>query len=225
MGMLGSISAALQKAGQNFQDNGGFNALAAAFDETPGAWQDFQSQRQKNAMLLQQQAALKSLMSQMGQPDRTTGTLNEMIGANNTRLPVEQQSPLATPHRAGLDWTNPETVNAFSNYIGAGGSAALPMGIAESMKPEDPKYMNTGEAVIRIGPDGQAAPIWQDAPKALPAPAGYRWQPNGNLLFIPGGPGDPKTVHDKSAAGWRPRVGRTGGVGGVGGLPPGYVSK
>ena len=103
--------------------------------------------------------ALSDLMAQIRGPDTMTPQVNELIGGANQRgarvgmAPMEMQ----TPRRAGLDYTDPTTRDAFMRFIMAGGKPELPQGIAESMQPENDYqlFQTRSGRVARVSKSGQ----------------------------------------------------------------------
>lgn len=61
---------------------------------------------------------------------------------------------------------------------------------AQSQNP----YMNAGDGKFFNWQTGQYTADLNAAPDTPTAPAGYKFQPDGNLGFIPGGPADPSTA-------------------------------
>lgn len=67
-------------------------------------------------------------------------------------------------------------------------------------------------------------------PTQQKAPAGYEWDENGDLAYIPGGPADPRFAGQLAGSKRAPRVGGRSGGGRRGGgavpaLPPGFVME
>lgn len=63
--------------------------------------------------------------------------------------------------------------------------------------PKDPKYFNTGQAVVSVGPDGKSRVLYRDPDRPNSGgqpPSGYRWKQDGSLERIPGGPADKPTA-------------------------------
>lgn len=111
----------------------------------------------------------------------------------------------------------PALMRARSQGVDIGGYADLiQMGM-----PQQPKLFNTSDAIISIDPGtGAARTLYSDAPKERPAPAGYRWE-GDRLVFIPGGPADPRTAGGLAGARRAPPRARVG-AGGMK-LPGGFV--
>jgi hypothetical protein len=111
-----------------------------------------QQQQQEDAQREQYGAALSDLMSQMRGPDTMTPQVNELIGGANTRGGQVGMAPMPmqTPRRAGLDYSDPATRDAFQRFIMAGGKPEFAQGIAESMQPEKPTTwtLSRGQRVV-----------------------------------------------------------------------------
>jgi hypothetical protein len=137
-------------------------------------------------------------------------------------LPAEQRAQVLQsqilPAMANLPGFDPEllsqirqtdlsdqTLDVFSQSLGAEAAKyelfEAPNGDRYAYDPQDP----TQNRLIYDAPDTPA-----------PAPTGYRWGPDGNMQFIPGGPADPGVVGTRAAAGRAPPRPRSGG-GGMGG--------
>jgi len=115
------------------------------------------AQRQQQA---QQQQALAALMAQMKPQDTRAPVMNSMIDANNQRMMgydggAAQQSGHVDVGKAGLDFSNPDTLKAFMGYASMpGANAQLPMAISQAMQP-DPvqmKSFNQDEDLYTIDP-------------------------------------------------------------------------
>ena len=167
MGMFGKIGSFVSNIGSNFQANGGFNGLAAALDQSPGAWQDFQDHRQKLAQQGQQQRAMAALMSRMRGPDTQTPVVNQMIDMNNQRMGAFQNG---MEHQQGrMDVTKPglpmdqETMSLLAKYGASGGNMQLPLAMSQMMQPEKMEIQNAGDGyIVGIDPQtGEAKPIYQ----------------------------------------------------------------
>jgi hypothetical protein len=183
---------------------------------------------QRRQQLAQQQqlgAAFTDLLGQMRGPDTMTPQVNELIGAANMRgaqigaAPIEMQ----TPRRAGLDYTDPATMDAFKRYIMAGGNAQLPQGIAETMQAPARKFVNLGSG--RYGFEYPETGDFEPAPmdalqqqrlqaeiEALEAQAGQR-QAQGQAAMI--NANRPRGAAPRAAGGG----GMSTGTGAVGYVP------
>jgi hypothetical protein len=111
-----------------------------------------QEAAQQNAQREQYGTALSDLMSQMSGPDTMTPQVNELIGGANMRGGQVGMAPMPmqTPRRAGLDYSDPATRDAFQRFIMAGGKPEFAQGIAESMQPEKPTTwtLSRGQRVV-----------------------------------------------------------------------------
>jgi hypothetical protein len=105
-----------------------------------------------------------------------------------------------------------QTLDVFGQSLGAAATEwklfETESGDRYAYNPQDP----TQQKLIYDAPD-----------MPDPAPQGYRWGPDGNMQFIPGGPADPRVVGTRAAAGRAPPRPRSGG-GGMGGAPAGGIS-
>ena len=152
------IGAALKDVGANLNGDPG-DALAA-----------YQAQRQKLAQEQQQQQAMAALMARMRGPDTQTPVVNQMIDMNNQRMGsfqngMEHQQGRMDVGRAGLDFSDPETIKALTGVMSAGGNPQLPLALSQMMQPEpppEPKFFNTRNAVVAVDPASmQARPIYE----------------------------------------------------------------
>jgi len=155
-----------------------------------------QEAAQQNAQREQYGAALSDLMSQMRGPDTMTPQVNELIGGANMRGGQVGMAPMPmqTPRRAGLDYTDPATRDAFQRFIMAGGKPEFAQGIAESMQPAPRKFVNVGGGrygyadpetgeVDFAAPDPLQQQLLQAQIAALQAQAGQR-QAQGQAAMI-----------------------------------------
>jgi hypothetical protein len=140
--------------------------------------------------------ALSDLMSQMRGPDTMTPQVNELIGGANMRGGQVGMAPMQmqTPRRAGLDYSDPATRDAFQRFIMAGGKPEFAQGIAESMQPAPRKFVNVGGGrygyadpetgeVDFAPPDPLQQQLLQAQIAALQAQAGQR-QAQGQAAII-----------------------------------------
>jgi hypothetical protein len=76
------------------------------------------------------------------------------------------------------------------------------LALYEASKPTAPKSpLEVGERSLLLDPVTYK-PLYQPAAKPREAPAGYRWNADQTeLQYIPGGPGDPRVVATRGAAG------------------------
>jgi hypothetical protein len=154
---------------------------------------------QRRQQLAQQQqlgAAFGDLMAQMRGPDTMTPQVNELIGGANMRGGQVGMAPMPmqTPRRAGLDYSDPATREAFQRFIMAGGKPEFAQGIAESMQPAPRKFVNVGGGrygyadpetgeVDFAPPDPLQQQLLQAQIAALQAQAGQR-QAQGQAAMI-----------------------------------------
>ena len=184
-----------------------------------------QQQQQEDAQREQYGAALSDLMSQMRGPDTMTPQVNELIGGANMRGGQVGMAPMQmqTPRRAGLDYSDPATRDAFQRFIMAGGKPDFVQGIAESMQPAPRKFVNVGGGrygyadpetgeVDFAPPDPLQQQLLQAQIAALQAQAGQR-QAQGQAAMI----------NANRPRGSAPGAGRGGAS--SSGLPPGYVVR
>lgn len=163
---------------------------------------------QRRQQLAQQQqlgAAFGDLLGQMRGPDTMTPQVNELIGAANTRgaqigmAPMEMQ----TPRRAGLDYTDPTTRDAFMRYMMAGGNMDTLGNISSAMQPEKrPTYtLSRGQRVVDEAGNTIAEGMpYEESPLVVPQ--------GGSVIF----PGQQRfgLTNPKTFAPARPSAGRTG---------------
>ena len=184
-----------------------------------------QQQQQEDAQREQYGTALSDLMSQMRGPDTMTPQVNELIGGANMRGGQVGMAPMPmqTPRRAGLDYSDPATRDAFQRFIMAGGKPEFAQGIAESMQPAPRKFVNVGGGrygyadpetgeVDFAPPDPLQQQLLQAQIAALQAQAGQR-QAQGQAAMI----------NANRPRGSAPGAGRGGAS--SSGLPPGYVVR
>ena len=226
MGIFGKIGAGLSQIGKYYTSpEGAQSALSILQDYGTGDsanYRALQAQRQKLAQAQQEQQALAALMGQMKPQDTQTPTINNMIDMNNQRMGgfdngAQFQSARQDVGKAGLDFSNPETLKAFAQYASMpGANAQLPLAISQMMQPEKPEFKtySADDDIYQVGPDGTPTLFRPGTPKMRDPGESMRWQigpdgkPTGNLEPIPGGKWDPKQVGIHAQAGWRPRVGR-----------------
>jgi hypothetical protein len=155
-----------------------------------------QEAAQQNAQREQYGTALSDLMAQMRGPDTMTPQVNELIGGANMRGGQVGMAPMQmqTPRRAGLDYSDPATRDAFQRFIMAGGKPEFAQGIAESMQPAPRKFVNVGGGrygyadpetgeVDFAPPDPLQQQLLQAQIAALQAQAGQR-QAQGQAAMI-----------------------------------------
>lgn len=70
--------------------------------------------------------------------------------------------------------------------------------IMDYQKANRPDTRITAQGIFQVGPDGQVTDVERFD---RPAPAGFMWDENGQLVPIPGGPADPDYIRRT----WRPR--------------------
>lgn len=145
--------------------------------------------------------ALSDLMAQMRGPDTMTPQVNELIGGANMRGGQVGMAPMQmqTPRRAGLDYSDPATRDAFQRFIMAGGKPDFVQGIAESMQPPKPTTytLSRGQRVVdEAGNVIAEGPEYEERPLVVP---------QGGSVFWPGqrAPGyvAPKTFAPKAPRG------------------------
>jgi hypothetical protein len=152
--------------------------------------------QQDDAQREQYGTALSDLMAQMRGPDTMTPQVNELIGGANMRGGQVGMAPMQmqTPRRAGLDYSDPATRDAFQRFIMAGGKPEFAQGIAESMQPAPRKFVNVGGGrygyadpetgeVDFAPPDPLQQQLLQAQIAALQAQAGQR-QAQGQAAMI-----------------------------------------
>jgi hypothetical protein len=139
-----------------------------------------QEAAQQNAQREQYGAALSDLMAQMRGPDTMTPQVNELIGGANMRGGQVGMAPMPmqTPRRAGLDYTDPATRDAFQRFIMAGGKPEFAQGIAESMQPAKPTTytLSRGQRVVdEAGNVIAEGPEYEERPLVVPQGGSVFW--------------------------------------------------
>lgn len=207
MPLLNKIGGALKRMGQYYTSPEGLQTVQAMLmdyaNPNAGAYAGLMRQRemamqrqQDDAQREQYGAALSDLMSQMRGPDTMTPQVNELIGGANMRGGQVGMAPMPmqTPRRAGLDYSDPATRDAFQRFIMAGGKPEFAQGIAESMQPAPRKFVNVGGGrygyadpetgeVDFAAPDPLQQQLLQAQIAALQAQAGQR-QAQGQAAMI-----------------------------------------
>ncbi len=236
MPLLNKIGGALKRMGQYYTSPEGLQTVQAMLmdyaNPNAGAYAGLMRQRemamqrqQDDAQREQFGTALSDLMAQMRGPDTMTPQVNELIGGANMRGGQVGMAPMQmqTPRRAGLDYTDPATRDAFQRFIMAGGKPEFAQGIAESMQPAPRKFVNVGGGrygyadpetgeVDFAPPDPLQQQLLQAQIAALQAQAGQR-QAQGQAAMI----------NANRPRGSAPGAGRGGAS--SSGLPPGYVVR
>jgi len=168
MPIFGKIGQALGQMGRFYTSPEGIQNLQATFQDMAnpggGAFQSLQERRMRLAQQQQQQQAIQGLLAQM-QPDTQTPQVNELIGGANMRGGQVGMAPMQmqTPRRAGLDYSDPATRDAFQRFIMAGGKPDFLQGIAESMQPPKMQTFNTRSGVVGVNPEtGEVQELYQD---------------------------------------------------------------
>jgi hypothetical protein len=133
--------------------------------------------------------AFTDLLGQMRGPDTMTPQVNELIGGANMRGGQVGMAPMPmqTPRRAGLDYADPATQDAFKRYMMAGGNAQTMQSIAESMQPEKRVTQKLGRGERLIDEAGNILA------EGVPYAENPLVVPEGGTLFWPGEPGQPLT--------------------------------
>jgi len=207
MPLLNKIGGALKRMGQYYTSPEGLQTVQAMLmdyaNPNAGAYAGLMRQRemamqrqQDDAQREQYGTALSDLMSQMRGPDTMTPQVNELIGGANMRGGQVGMAPMPmqTPRRAGLDYSDPATRDAFQRFIMAGGKPEFAQGIAESMQPAPRKFVNVGGGrygyadpetgeVDFAPPDPLQQQLLQAQIAALQAQAGQR-QAQGQAAMI-----------------------------------------
>jgi len=236
MPLLNKIGGALKRMGQYYTSPEGLQTVQAMLmdyaNPNAGAYAGLMRQRemamqrqQDDAQREQYGTALSDLMAQMRGPDTMTPQVNELIGGANMRGGQVGMAPMPmqTPRRAGLDYSDPATREAFQRFIMAGGKPEFAQGIAESMQPAPRKFVNVGGGrygyadpetgeVDFAPPDPLQQQLLQAQIAALQAQAGQR-QAQGQAAMI----------NANRPRGSAPGAGRGGAS--SSGLPPGYVVR
>ena len=207
MPLLNKIGGALKRMGQYYTSPEGLQTVQAMLmdyaNPNAGAYAGLMRQRemamqrqQDDAQREQYGTALSDLMAQMRGPDTMTPQVNELIGGANMRGGQVGMAPMQmqTPRRAGLDYSDPATRDAFQRFIMAGGKPEFAQGIAESMQPAPRKFVNVGGGrygyadpetgeVDFAPPDPLQQQLLQAQIAALQAQAGQR-QAQGQAAMI-----------------------------------------
>jgi len=218
MPLLNKIGGALKRMGQYYTSPEGLQTVQAMLmdyaNPNAGAYAGLMRQRemamqrqQDDAQREQYGTALSDLMSQMRGPDTMTPQVNELIGGANMRGGQVGMAPMQmqTPRRAGLDYSDPATRDAFQRFIMAGGKPEFAQGIAESMQPPKPTTytLSRGQRVVdEAGNTIAEGPEYEERPLVVP---------QGGSVFWPGqrAPGyvAPKTFAPPRASGGGSRGG------------------
>jgi hypothetical protein len=200
MPLLNKIGGALKRMGQYYTSPEGLQTVQAMLmdyaNPGSGAYAALLNRRQDDAQREQYGTALSDLMAQMRGPDTMTPQVNELIGGANMRGGQVGMAPMQmqTPRRAGLDYSDPATREAFQRFIMAGGKPEFAQGIAESMQPAPRKFVNVGGGrygyadpetgeVDFAPPDPLQQQLLQAQIAALQAQAGQR-QAQGQAAMI-----------------------------------------
>jgi hypothetical protein len=176
MPLLNKIGGALKRMGQYYTSPEGLQTVQAMLmdyaNPNAGAYAGLMRQRemamqrqQEDAQREQFGTALSDLMGQMRGPDTMTPQVNELIGGANMRGGQVGMAPMQmqTPRRAGLDYSDPATRDAFQRFIMAGGKPEFAQGIAESMQPPRMQTFNTRSGVVGVNPEtGEVQELYQD---------------------------------------------------------------
>jgi hypothetical protein len=174
--LFNKIGGALKRMGQYYTSPEGLQTAQAMLmdyaNPNAGAYAGLMRQRemamqkqQEDAQREQFGTALSDLMGQMRGPDTMTPQVNELIGGANTRGGQVGMAPMPmqTPRRAGLDYSDPATRDAFQRFIMAGGKPEFAQGIAESMQPPRMQTFNTRSGVVGVNPEtGEVQELYQD---------------------------------------------------------------
>jgi len=180
MGMFGKIGSALSQIGKYYTSpEGAQSGLAILQDYGTGGSDNYralQMQRQKLAQEQQQQQALAALMQRMRPQDTQTPVINNMIDMNNQRMAgydggAAMQSARQDVGKAGLDFTDPETLKAFMGYASMpGANAQLPLALSQAMQPERPEFKtySPDEDIYQIGADGMPSMFALVRPRQCP---------------------------------------------------------
>ena len=154
------------KARDFFSSPAGQQVLAWGSQMVPGdPYGQFRANEARMAQREQLGTAFTDLLGQMRGPDTMTPQVNELIGGANMRGGQVGMAPMQmqTPRRAGLDYSDPATQEAFTRYIMAGGNAQLPQGIAEAMQPPKMQTFNTRSGVVGVNPEtGEVEELYRD---------------------------------------------------------------
>jgi hypothetical protein len=178
------------KARDFFSSPVGQQVLAWGSQMVPGdPYGQFRANEARMAQREQLGTAFTDLLGQMRGPDTMTPQVNELIGGANMRGGQVGMAPMQmqTPRRAGLDYTDPATQDAFKRYMMAGGNAQTMQSIAESMQPEKRVTQKLGRGERLIDEAGNILA------EGVPYAENPLVVPEGGTLFWPGEPGQPLT--------------------------------
>jgi hypothetical protein len=178
------------KARDFFSSPVGQQVLAWGSQMVPGdPYGQFKANEARMAQREQLGTAFTDLLGQMRGPDTMTPQVNELIGGANMRGGQVGMAPMPmqTPRRAGLDFTDPATMDAFKRYMMAGGNAQTMQSIAESMPPEKRVTQKLGRGERLIDEAGNILA------EGVPYAENPLVVPEGGTLFWPGEPGQPLT--------------------------------
>jgi hypothetical protein len=178
------------KARDFFSSPAGQQVMASVSQLIPGdPYGQFRANEARMAQREQLGTAFTDLLGQMRGPDTMTPQVNELIGGANMRGGQVGMAPMQmqTPRRAGLDYTDPATQDAFKRYMMAGGNAQTMQSIAESMQPEKRVTQKLGRGERLIDEAGNILA------EGVPYAENPLVVPEGGTLFWPGEPGQPLT--------------------------------
>lgn len=161
---------------------------------------------------MQQQAQQKQMANQLlGQTMRKNIELENLSGEKSDTFSVPAQGPTDPTRQAlaGILAQNPQMMGAMAMQqamppqpkppdpytLSPGQVRYGPNGQPIASVPEAPKApegFTLGDGQTRFGPDGKPIASVQPKPEKPPnPPAGYQWNADGSLAFVPGGPADP----------------------------------
>jgi hypothetical protein len=184
MPLLNKIGGALKRMGQYYTSPEGLQTVQAMLmdyaNPGSGAYAALLNRRQDDAQREQYGTALSDLMAQMRGPDTMTPQVNELIGGANMRGGQVGMAPMPmqTPRRAGLDYSDPATREAFQRFIMAGGKPEFAQGIAESMQPAKPATwtLSRGQRVVdEAGNVIAEGPEYEERPLVVPQGGSVFW--------------------------------------------------
>ncbi len=169
------------KARDFFSSPAGQQVMASVSQLIPGdPYGQFRANEARMAQREQLGTAFTDLLGQMRGPDTMTPQVNELIGGANMRGGQVGMAPMPmqTPRRAGLDYTDPATRDAFQRFIMAGGKPEFAQGIAESMQPPKPTTytLSRGQRVVdEAGNTIAEGPEYEERPLVVPQGGSVFW--------------------------------------------------
>lgn len=181
----------------------------------------------------QDRARRDQALFDQGQHDRTRREVVRHVVAVR-HLPVEQRGPAFLERSGGLLQQLGVPVGAIQLAAADGLTDEEIDGLVQEFggeleRPQGVNLGNGGYGVFnpnRYDPETAFSVVREPAERA--PPAGYAWGPDGDMVAIPGGPADPRTIEHnatvrRQATVRNPMPSRARGGGGASSIPSGFV--